>query len=106
MLTKKLVAALVGVSLVAAGCGSSSAPQDSKQAVSDAPPSFTQNCAACHGSGLEGRSAPNLTKVGARLSEDQIKNKIANGGGGMPAFKSRLGDDEVNKLASYLASKK
>lgn len=104
---KWLAAVLASVALLASGCGSSSAPgQDSKQVATDVPASFSQNCAACHGSGLEGRSAPNLTKVGARLSEEQIKNKIANGGGGMPGFKSRLGDEEVNKLAAYLAAKK
>jgi cytochrome c551 len=104
---KWLAAALASVALLATGCGSSSAPsQDSKQVATDVPASFTQNCAACHGAGMEGRSAPNLTKVGGRLSEEQIKNKIANGGGGMPGFKSRLGDEEVNKLSAYLASKK
>lgn len=99
-----LLIALISLSLAAAGCGSSSSTP--KPTVTDAPATYTQNCAACHGSGLEGRSAPALTKIGSKLTEDQIKSRILNGGGGMPRFKGKMSDDQVNQLASYLASKK
>lgn len=100
-----VIASLLGVSVLAAGCGSSSSQP--AQPVTDVPQAYTQNCASCHGKGLEGGgSMPKLTNVGARLSEEQIKTRILKGGGGMPAFEKRLQPEEVNQLASYLAARK
>ncbi|MFD0675658.1 MULTISPECIES: c-type cytochrome [unclassified Paenibacillus] len=66
------------------------------------------NCIACHGNTLDGMgdSKKNLQKVGAKLSKDQIATTIANGRGGMPAFKGKLKDDEIATLADWLAAKK
>lgn len=69
---------------------------------------YKANCLACHGANLEGNMGgnSNLTKVGARRSKDQIHTQIANGGNGMPAFKGKLSDAEINSLADWLAAKK
>jgi len=67
---------------------------------------YKQNCLSCHGGNLEGVSGPGLSKVGGKLSKDQIAAKIAAGGGGMPAFKTRLKEDEIQGLADWLAAKK
>ncbi|MDI3328476.1 MAG: cytochrome c [Alicyclobacillaceae bacterium] len=67
---------------------------------------YQQNCQACHGMNLEGGMGPALDKVGSKLSEDQIKQKIETGGGMMPAFKSTLKGEEIEALAKWLAAKK
>lgn len=72
----------------------------------DAQAVIKQNCVMCHGVNLEGRGAPSLQKVGGKLSKEQIATILVNGRGGMPSFKGKLSDDEVNTLAVWLADKK
>lgn len=67
---------------------------------------YKANCVGCHAADLVGRSGPNLQKVGANLSLDEIKATITNGGGGMPAFKSRISEADIDVLSNWLASKK
>lgn len=69
---------------------------------------YKQTCISCHGGNLEGRVGPatNLQKVGTKLSKEQIAKQIANGGGGMPAFGTKLKPEEVEALAAWLAEKK
>ncbi|MEI7025839.1 c-type cytochrome [Paenibacillus sp. y28] len=66
------------------------------------------NCISCHGNQLEGRGREklNLLKVGARMSKEEIADKITNGGGGMVAFKGRLTEEEISSIADFLAEKK
>ncbi|UUZ90906.1 cytochrome c [Paenibacillus sp. P25] len=68
---------------------------------------YKQTCISCHGGNLEGRVGPatNLQKVGTKLSKEQIAKQIANGGGGMPAFGTKLKPEEVEALAAWLAEK-
>lgn len=63
------------------------------------------NCLVCHGVDLGGVSAPNLQKVGSRYKEGDIKNIVLNGRGGMPAYKGKLSEDEIQSLAAWLAAK-
>lgn len=70
---------------------------------------FTTNkCISCHGVDLAGKVGPktNLQKVGSRLSSEQIANKIKNGGGGMPVYKTTISEEEIGLLAEWLNSKK
>lgn len=64
---------------------------------------YKANCIQCHGADLKGM---NLITVGSRRSQEDIVNKITNGGGGMPAFKERLSADEIDSLAAWLVEKK
>jgi cytochrome c551 len=66
------------------------------------------NCISCHGVNLEGRVGPatNLQKIGGSKTKEQIANQISNGGGGMPVYKTKLSEDEINLLADWLSSKK
>lgn len=67
---------------------------------------FKANCVSCHGNNLEGAVGPNLQKIGAEHSADEIAGIISNGRGGMPAFKGQLSDDEIQGVAQWLATKK
>ncbi|MFD0669912.1 c-type cytochrome [Cohnella sp. GCM10027633] len=65
---------------------------------------YKNNCLSCHGGELRGGFGPSLTKVGAEMSLEKIYAKIANGGGGMPKFESKLTEDELAQLANWLAN--
>lgn len=67
---------------------------------------FKDNCMACHGASLEGDFGPNLTKVGSRLSKEQITAQITNGGKSMPALGKKLNAAEIETLAVWLAAMK
>jgi len=67
-------------------------------------------CAGCHGKDLKGPS-PKLLGIGNKYDKDAILNIIKNGKGGMPAqyenlLANGLTDDDVNKLAEWLAKQK
>ncbi|TJY42804.1 cytochrome c [Cohnella pontilimi] len=72
----------------------------------DATALYQQQCLACHAADLSGGAGPALSNVGARLSADDIATRISNGGGGMPAFKGTLSDDQIHALANWLSAKK
>lgn len=63
-------------------------------------------CISCHGDQLEGSVGPNLQKIGAELSAEQLYAIINKGKGNMPAFKDRLKDEEIANVALWLAEKK
>jgi mono/diheme cytochrome c family protein len=67
---------------------------------------FKDNCMSCHGAGLEGDFGPNLTKVGARRSKDQIVTQVTSGGTQMPGFEKKLDSAAIETLAAWLAAKK
>lgn len=66
---------------------------------------FKANCTSCHGGDLKGGVGPDLTKVGADHSADDIKDIVQNGQGQMPAQKQVTGDD-LDAVANWLAEKK
>ncbi|ACB61872.1 cytochrome c class I [Exiguobacterium sibiricum 255-15] len=114
-----LLAAGLGATLVLGACGSddSSSSDTSKDESTmsddssktntavDAEKIFANNCASCHGNNLEGNVGPNLTKVGAKYSSEEIQKIIKNGKGQMPA--GILKDDkEIVAVADWLADKK
>lgn len=62
---------------------------------------YKNNCAVCHGDDLSDGSAPELTQVGNKLSEDEIKEIIINGTGSMPP--GLVGNTEAELLAEWLS---
>lgn len=65
---------------------------------------YKKSCISCHGGNLEGKSGPNLQKVGASMSEQDILNQIINGGGRMPG--GLVDNDQAKALAKWLSKKK
>jgi len=61
-------------------------------------------CGACHTfapAKSSGQAGPNLDRV--RPSFAQVRAQVENGGGGMPAFKSRLSAAQIRDVAAFVA---
>ena len=68
---------------------------------------YDKACLYCHTiSGYGGMRGPDLTLVGERLIADQLKIRIVNGGKNMPPYGPSLSSDELNKLVSFLETRK
>jgi cytochrome c551 len=112
---KKLLALLMGTSLVLAACGGGDDAANEKTTNAgggetttadggDAQKFFNQKCSSCHGQNLEGGAGPALNKIGSKLSKEDIEKIIADGQGGMP--KGLLQGEEASSVAEWLAGKK
>lgn len=69
---------------------------------------FTESgCPQCHTIQHNGGTkGPDLSAVGSRLKEDQIRTQITKGGKQMPAFGKVLEPSEIDDLVAYLSSLK
>lgn len=68
---------------------------------------YTKGCEYCHKvNGYGGEAGPDLTLIGARLSQQELTIRIVNGGTNMPAFGGILSKDELNQLTKFLESQK
>lgn len=65
---------------------------------------FKSNCSSCHGGDLSGGMGPDLRKVGAELSEEEIHDIAVNGKGDMPPGMATK--EEADILAKWLSEKK
>jgi cytochrome c len=72
-----------------------------------------QQCGVCHnsdstekkmGPGLKGLFQNEKMANGKKPTEANVREKIDEGGNGMPAYKEMLSDDEKNDVIAYLKS--
>jgi mono/diheme cytochrome c family protein len=80
--------------------------EPAKTANADAEALFKSSCIACHGDQLQGKSGPNLQKVGARKTKEQIVTQISKGSTEMPGFEKSLDQASIETLSSWLAGLK
>ena len=68
---------------------------------------YKKACIYCHDVGGDGgHRGPVLTTVGDRLTADQMRIRILNGGYNMPAFGAILSPDELDKLVAFLQTRR
>ncbi|ALC81654.1 MULTISPECIES: cytochrome c550 [Bacillus] len=62
---------------------------------------YKQSCVSCHGENYEGVSGPSLKGVGEKRDVGGIKEKIQNGGGGMPA--GLVPEEKLDEMAKWVS---
>lgn len=105
------LAALLGLAF-ALGCAQRSEPEQRQAQAADR--TYLSACARCHGSdGLGGIASPegshpprnfHDTAFQTSRSDEQLKNVIRNGKGGMPAFGKLFSDTELQSLVRQIRS--
>jgi len=66
---------------------------------------FTANCATCHtlaAAGATGTVGPNLDQL--KPDEKRVARQVTNGGAIMPAFKTKLTEEQIKAVAKFVAS--
>jgi len=109
--TVSAVLVLSTLLLILSACGSSGGAAKNEVALEGPEATvtlFKQKCMSCHAADLSGRMGPdtNLTKVGAKMTKEEIVTQIAEGSNKMPAFKKMLEEQEIQQLADWLSTKK
>ncbi|HEY5332058.1 MAG TPA: cytochrome c, partial [Solirubrobacterales bacterium] len=65
---------------------------------------FAENCSVCHGAtGHGGNGGPDLTTMPLAKTQAGAEGQVTNGGGGMPAFKGVLSEEEIANVAAYVS---
>jgi mono/diheme cytochrome c family protein len=70
----------------------------------DAAQLFKDNCANCHtlaAAGTTGQVGPNLDQLAP--SANLVNTQVTNGGGGMPPFKGKLSEEQIQQISDYVA---
>ncbi len=105
---KSILTLVFGSALFLAACGGGDDGDKSSSKGETTQPDgeklVQQTCTTCHGGNLQGASGPALEKIGAKYSEEEIKEIILNGNGGMPG--GLLKGADVDAAAAYLAGLK
>ncbi len=64
---------------------------------------FADNCSTCHGAeGKGGNGGPDLTTVASAKDLAAVTKQVADGGGGMPAFKGTLSAKQVADVSAFV----
>jgi len=67
---------------------------------------FQANCSTCHGGlGEGGLHGPSLQTIAMSKDAAKVAKQVANGGGGMPAFKGQLTGQQIADVAAYVSKK-
>jgi quinohemoprotein ethanol dehydrogenase len=64
---------------------------------------FSEQCSVCHGAtGHGGNGGPDLTTMPKAKEQAGAEEQVTDGGGGMPAFKGTLSEEEIKNVAAYV----
>jgi mono/diheme cytochrome c family protein len=67
---------------------------------------FASNCSVCHGAGGHGgNGGPDLTSIPSAKQMAVVVKQVENGGGGMPAFRGQLTQQQIEDVAAYVTQK-
>src|SRR5436309_1552669 len=93
------------VLLAVSGCGGGSKSSSSESASLPGAKVFHDaGCAGCHtlaAAKATGTTGPNLDQL--RPSVDQVVRQVTNGGVGMPSFRKKLNETQINQVATYVS---
>jgi quinohemoprotein ethanol dehydrogenase len=65
---------------------------------------FSEECSVCHGAtGHGGNGGPDLRTMPLAKTQAGAEKQVTNGGGGMPAFKGQLSEEEIANVAAYVS---
>jgi quinohemoprotein ethanol dehydrogenase len=65
---------------------------------------FSEECSVCHGAtGHGGNGGPDLRTMPLAKTQAGAEQQVTNGGGGMPAFKGTLSEEEIANVAAYVS---
>lgn len=107
VLTISVAAVALGAAMLVPGATAAQPVAD----VAEGKAVFNANCEQCHsatskavkvGPGLQGLFKGKLPSSGKPATDANVKARILNGGGGMPAFKGTLSDAQVASVIAYL----
>ncbi len=104
--TRAAVAA-AALTLLLAGCGGGDKKSSSDtQANSPGAKVFADaGCGTCHTlkeAGASGKVGPNLDEV--QPDAEKVKRQVTNGGAGMPSFRDKLTEQQINDVAEFVSS--
>jgi cbb3-type cytochrome c oxidase subunit III len=88
-----------------AGKPGAAPPPDDGQAATDGKAIFTTNCGGCHtlaDAGTTGTIGPNLDQ--SKPPKTLVVDRVTNGKGAMPPFKSTLTEAQIQAVADYVSS--
>ena len=98
--------AAVLVALIAAGCGGGDEEEPAAPSGGGGGQQlFSDNCANCHtlaAAGASGKVGPDLDQL--QPGPDLVTRQVEAGGGGMPAFKGKLTDDQIKQIADSVSA--
>jgi alcohol dehydrogenase (cytochrome c) len=64
---------------------------------------FAENCSVCHGAtGRGGNGGPDLTSIPSAKQMPVVVKQVENGGGGMPAFRGQLTQQQIENVSAYV----
>jgi alcohol dehydrogenase (cytochrome c) len=77
--------------------------QDVKANAGDGKQVFADNCSTCHGAdGKGGNGGPDLTSIPDAKQMAKVVKQVTEGGGGMPAFKGQLNDQQIANVSAFV----
>lgn len=96
---------LLPISLLIVACSSFAVASSGNQRTRGAAVFQTTGCQHCHTiHSVGGHKGPDLSGVGRRKSNAELRQQILKGSNVMPAFGEVLAPDELNDLIAYLHS--
>ena len=67
---------------------------------------WADNCAGCHGAdGTGGNGGPSLTNSPVARNAGDTMAQVRNGGGGMPAFKDTLSEQQIRDVTAFVTER-
>jgi quinohemoprotein ethanol dehydrogenase len=74
--------------------------------IADGQQVFAANCSVCHGAtGHGGNGGPDLTSIPSAKQMAVVVKQVENGGGGMPAFRGQLTQQQIEDVSTYVTQK-